>query len=260
MFSRFPLVITIRKVILFLSALILQGCVTSGGAEFNANAPTNEALLIEAGNHSALTEYYKEQLGMTLPLIQQDELRLKLSQNYMRMADPDSALFYIEPTIAGNRGNADTYLLQSRALLAIGKTGDALGSIDRAMQLSPENPHIHNQTGLVYIRQGQYIQARRAFNKARQYWLDDVTVKNNLALLDILEGQYETAVTRLMPLYTSGQADDKVIANLIVALVRARRYNEFKSVYSGARTEEEYVTVYQLLSTMEPITLLEGDG
>ena len=241
-------------------AFVLQGCVTSGGAVYSNNAPTSEALLIAAENHAGLIDFYREQLENTPTTQESDELRLKLSETYLNMGDPDSTLFYLQPLTEAGRANAGVLLLKSRALLAMKKYESSMETAQNALAMDDGNPNIHNQLGLIYAQAGDYNRARWHFNQARVHWLDDVTVKNNLAMMDILEGKYPTAVARLMPVYLAGQADDKVIANLVVALARSGQYQEFKSVYSNARNEEEYRVVFHLIATMNPTQLLEMEG
>ena len=231
-----------------------------GGAIYSNDAPTNEALLIAAENNAGLIDFYREQLENAQTTRESDELRIKLSESYLNMGDPDSTLFYLQPIIEAGRQTAELLLLQSRAQLAMQKHEHSQETALTALAMDDSNPNTHNQLGLVYARSGDYDNARFHFNQARILWLDDVTVKNNLAMMDILEGRYETAVSRLMPVYLAGQADDRVIANLTVALARSGRYPEFKSVYNDARNEEEYQAVFHLIATMEPRQLLEVEG
>lgn len=250
----------IQPLATILLALVLQGCVTSGGAIYSNDAPTNEALLIAAENHAGQIEFYREQLEKARTVRESDELRVKLSESYLNMGDPDSTLFYLEPIIASGRQNVGVLLLKSRAELAMKQYDSSLKTAKEALRLPDNNPNIHNQLGLVYVQFGDYARARHHFNQARLYWLDDVTVKNNLAMMDILEGKYEIAISRLMPVYLAGQADEKVVANLTVALARSGRYPEFRSVYNDARNEEEYQAVFHLIANMETRQLLEVEG
>ena len=236
--------------VLLLAVLLVQGCVTTGQMPPNPDEP-NEALLQAAGNHAGLIELYKSQLIAAGTVQESDQYRYQLGQAYLAMSDPESTLFYIKPVIENNRGNGDVWLLQSRAQLAMDNISDALSAASTALDFSNDDPRIYNQLGLIYARNREYEQARTYFNKARTHMLNDITVKNNLAMIDILQEDYDSAIQRLMPLYNANLADDRVTANLVLALVRSQRYEEFKAVFSDAKTEQERIALFRVLSELE---------
>ena len=238
--------------VLLLAVLLVQGCVTTGQMPPNPDEP-NEALLQAAGNHAGLIELYKSQLIAAGTVQESDQYRYQLGQAYLAMSDPESTLFYIKPVTDAGRGSDAFWLLKSRAYMALDVQEKSLEAAETALALEARNPFVHNQLGQVYARAGDYHGARVAFTEARMLMLDDVIVKNNLALLDILEGDYESAVRRLMPVYNIGQADDTVTANLLLALVRSGRYQEFTTVLNTAETEEERLMLFSILSALEPV-------
>lgn len=253
---------------LTLSALLLQGCASvpatdRSGSDVRstpvATSVVNEPLLKAAGNHAGLIELYKDRLQTASDVQTADTNRFYLGQTYLEADDPESTLFYINPVMEADRATADLLLLQSRAFLALGQQGDALEAAVEAMALDSKqetkDPHIANQLGLIYADMEYFSEAKRFFHKARKEMLDDAIVMNNLAMIDILEKNYRSAVERLMPLYNTGQADDRVTANLVVALVRGDMYEEFKAVYTGAKTEQERIELYRAISAMEPRSL-----
>ena len=183
---------------------------------------------------------------------------MQLGQVYLATNDPESTLFTIEPLLQRQKGQRPdvttaSELLNARALLAMGRIEEAMAAVERAATLSPDDPDILNQSGVVYAYMDDYSAARAAFNSARYGMLDDLIVKNNLAMLDILEHNYKAAIQRLMPLYVSGQADDRIKANLMLALALAGLYKEFKSVYGSHRNETEMVELFLALSTATPL-------
>ena len=245
--------------LLFLVFGFLQGCATVSGGSSVTHAeepPVNEALLIAAENYAGLIVLYKDQLEEAGSPIESDEIRLKLSHAYLQVGDPRSALFYIKPVITEGRNDPRFFLLKAKALRAQDKTSAALDAAQSALNLAPGNPEALNLAGLLHADRGDYKDARQYFNAARMHKYDDVTVINNLAVLDILEGDYHTAYNRLMPLYRLGTADEQVRANLAIALARANRYNEFRSIYNSTSSEEEKIALYRLITTLE----LEVDG
>ncbi|AMO55931.1 tetratricopeptide repeat protein [Endozoicomonas montiporae] len=243
---------TYSWIVVLLVPLMIQGCTTTGQVVTDIDAP-NEALLQAAGNHAGLIELYKTRLMNAGNVQEQDQCRYQLGQAYLAMSDPESTLFYIKPVTDEGRGNDQLWLLKSRAYLALDQPDKSLYCAETALAIKNNNPYVHNQLGQVYARVGDYAGSRAAFTEARVLMLDDVIVKNNLAMLDILESDYDSAVRRLMPVYNAGQADDTVKANLVLALVRSGRYDEFVSVMQSAETEEERVVLFSILAALEPV-------
>ena len=234
----------------------LSGCVTTTGKNNSGTAnislsQSSEILLQAAENHSALIELYKQQLKNTSDQNINTETLLKLGKAYLASGDPESTLFYIEPLINAG-GDAELMLLKSRALFELGNLDDALGAARVAHNFNTEDPNIPNMLGLIYASTGELEEARSSFMQARAGLLDDQTVKNNLAMLDILENNYVSAVERLMPLYNAGQADERIKANLVFALIKGGMYDEFKAIYTEADTEAERVALFRMLSEVTP--------
>lgn len=231
----------------------------------------NEGLLEAAENYAGLIELYKSRMQQGKSA-EQEQARLKLAEVYLQTDDPESALFTIEPLFAINplltvkplSGNAKpsdnnttvtSWLLKSKALFALGDLEQAMVTAKQAQSdanatspVHPLSPRIMNHIGLIHVAYGQYKEARTAFNEARHAMLDDLTVKNNLAMLDILEYDYKSAIGRLMPLYTTGQADEQIKANLAIALARAGHYQDFKALIAQGQPESETATLFMTLS------------
>lgn len=91
---------------------------------------------------------------------------------------------------------------------------------------------------------GEFDKARRAFEMAREFMFDDSSVKNNLAVVDIMTGQFNAAIDRLMPMYTTGLADDKIKANLAIATVKAGRSDYFSMIVKNEKNRESRYKLY----------------
>ncbi len=239
---------------LILTCLILQACSTATVKTKNSQPQipaSNERLMTVAENYSGLIELYKSRLSKTSDIKETDQIRQKLGDVYLSTGDPESTLFYIEPVISSGRGNAALFLQKSRALLAMDKIPEALQTGITALSFNSSDPDILNQLGLVYANLHQYVEARQYFDKARAAGIDDITSKNNLAMIDILEQHYDAAIKRLMPLYRSGQTDDQVRSNLLIALAKKGQFKTFSVVYGQANSEDERLMLYQVLSGSE---------
>lgn len=240
--------------VVLIATITLQGCATTNTQFVSDNSPdtapasnANEALLQAVGNHSGLIALYRHRLAQSTDTAGQNEQRLKLAETYLEAGDTESALFYCQPVIEGTGTLEKACLLvKSKALLATGDHQQALVASERALALVPQDPAILNQLGLVYADAGRYEEARTRFNQARLLMLDDVTARNNLAMVDLLEQRWPQAADKLMPLFHSGQADDKVTANLLLALARSGREQEF--VVVCGRTRQTCQQYYKTLS------------
>ncbi|MGY0217799.1 tetratricopeptide repeat protein [Endozoicomonadaceae bacterium StTr2] len=249
--------------IMILGLILLQGC-TGSFQNIQQHAPqsvdnsgpepaaSNEILLQAAQNHAGLIALYKSRLQGSQSQSERDEIYLKLVTIYLETHDTESAQFYLSQVSALGNDTAKALLLYSRTYQLNDKTGQALEAALKARELQPDNPDINNQLGLLYAEQNNYSMARQYFSQARINMLDDAAVKNNLAVLDILEQNYESAAQRLLPLYSSGQADERIRANLLIALAKGGMYSEFRRVYGDSASERENVELFRALIDANP--------
>ena len=250
---------TTKQLLSILLVSLMTGCAVTTPVTTETAALPNETLLKATENYPGLLDLYKHQLKNAATPEESDRQRLNIASIYLSISDPESALFYLNPVIEGGYDGADAWLLASRAHLAVSQHYKARLAALRALGADSENPAIYNQIGLTYAHQGNYPLARSYFNQGRDRLLDDATAINNLALVDILEGDYQRAVNRLLPLYTAGLADDTVQANLMLALVHNGDMATFRAIHSDAKTEKESRQLFQALSTLKPISLVEVD-
>ncbi|MCL6271462.1 tetratricopeptide repeat protein [Sansalvadorimonas sp. 2012CJ34-2] len=218
----------------------------AGTAEVPADV--NETLLRTAKNYSGLIQLYKNKLAGAKSIEDEDTFRFQLAKAYLESGDADSAIFYIDPVILSGRDSYELFLLKSRALLAKNDAGGALRTAITAHSYGVEDSEIYNQLGMVYARTGNYPRARVNFQKARQLMMDDSVVQNNLAVLDVLEEHYDAAADKLLSLYRTGQADERVRANLALALAKSGRYSEFVSIFGQGKGEEERLRLFSGLA------------
>lgn len=233
------------KLLTLLIAITLMGCVSNSTSDQTLN---KESLLIQANKHSELVVFYKAEL------VKKDtpETRIKLARSYLQLKDADSALFTMKPLLAQKRVSAEVLLVNAISLFELGQFNQALIDIERAKELEPGNAEILNMSGLIYSANGDYQQARTMFNLARSNFYDDITIKNNLAVLDIIEGHYLDAVQRLMPIYTNEQADAQVQANLMTALAKLGNFEYVRKMLGPEVSEEEAFNYFAALRNSEP--------
>lgn len=233
------------KLSCFLLVVFLVGCASTNSDDRSLN---KEALLLQAQNYNELVGYYKSQLSVR----DTEEVRIKLARSYLKIKDADSALFILKPLMAQKKISAEALLLNANSLYELGEFEQGLRDIEKAKEIDPKNAEIQNMAGLLYSANGDYNRARMMFNHARSNFYDDITVKNNLAVLDIIEGHYLDAVQRLMPIYTNDKADAQVQANLMLALAKLGNFDYVKTMLGPEVTEEEAFNHFAALRNSEP--------
>lgn len=145
----------------------------------------------------------------------------KLSQAYFDKGDNKSAILYSQPLLLVPSYKQKAMSLKLKALIQAGNYREGLDVANELIRLNPNMADTYNSQGIAYAELGQTTQAEKSFNKARSYFLDDQIAINNLAMLDIVRGRYKNAVRLLLPLYLSNNKDQRVVYNLVFALIKS---------------------------------------
>jgi tight adherence protein D len=244
-----------RKLVCSLiSILIITGCVSSQPLIPNASYKNNEAMLISSGNNLELIRLYKQQLALK----EDQATRTKLVAAYIEVKDFESALFYISPLLEANPSSARINALDGKAQFGLKAWDKAEIALTKSYQIDQHNGDVLNLLGLISSYKGNYEQARGYFKSARENMYNDVTVKNNLAMIDIIEGKYQAAVEKLTTLSAGENADPKVRSNLALAYAKLGRFEAFQGLLADTKySEEEQKSIFYQLSTVE-LRELEG--
>ena len=111
-------------------------------------------------------------------------------------------------------------ILQARNLNQLKRYQEALEVENSLLTSSPKNGEVYNLRGVTYALMGNPNKANEDINKAREYFLNDAVAVNNLAMLSIVNGDYRNAVSLLLPQYLNGVREQRLVHNLIFALVK----------------------------------------
>jgi tight adherence protein D len=237
----------IKKLTLLCFTLWLVGC-ASTDARF-ADFARKESLLLQTNNHAKLIDLYKTEIRVA----DSSELRIKLADTYLQSGDPESALFTLSTLSDAQKTSLPVLLIEAHALYEQGNIQQALWQAQSALELSKNHAELENLIGMIYAANRQFFQARHYFTLAREHLYDDITVKNNLAVIDILEKDYQTAIHRLLPLYLKGEADDQTESNLVLALVRKGDYTYANTILSSKYNSEEIAKMFNYLSQVKEV-------
>jgi len=125
------------------------------------------------GQYEKAIESYKRAYGIMKSYRDRttDARSIKFYRNYMK-------------TIAFNL---------SHALESLGKFSEAIGWLQKALEIDPRDPILHNNIGLDYIRSNQPTQAEGFFKEALFLDPNFVMAKNNLAILYAMQHRKEEA-------------------------------------------------------------------
>lgn len=249
------MIIKNRRFLSILLLVLIQGCVTSGAIPQSKSAPLNvetqEKILLAANNQVGLIEFYKSHLKER----ESTEFRQKLAKTYLSNLDPESALFTIRPLIDKPNTSLESDIIASKAYMDMGDYQNAEAILIAALPGEQRSGEVANLLGIIYAEQGKLTKARTMFESARTSFYDDVKVKNNLALLDMLEGDNLQALQRLAVLLSDEQTDPQLKANLMLIMAKNGQ-REF--VFDGldkSLTETQAEQIYQALKSSSVLSL-----
>lgn len=210
-----------------------------------ATFESREQMLTSSGNSKALIELYKGELIREYS----EALKLKLVKAYMREGDFESASFHLQEIEVDDSNVSTVSFLKAKVYLALGDIESAYQRIQTALVGKESFPEAENLMGLILAEKKELQKAREYFYLAKRHYHDDLTITNNLAVLDLLEGNYTYVVDRLQPLYLKGEADKTIQANLILANVKLGRYHQAETILKEQGYKEDQIhSIFVVLS------------
>lgn len=251
--------------IIAMSVIFISGCALPQGSKSkgtgngkSASSVTSETILLQTKNYTKLVTLYKDRLKAE----ENKATRVKLAETYLLMGDPESTLFYLSPLTADvsvsskPNNDIDVYYLQAKAQYDLDQVDDAIATANKLLMLAPKHAETLNLLGILYADKNDFVLARQYFNLARVNFYDDVKVKNNIAILDIIEKDYRSAVTSLYPLYLNGQTDEQVNATLLIALSKMGNYQYVKSMLSSKYKEDDIINLFKALKNLDNVAAM----
>ncbi|MDD9175395.1 hypothetical protein PVK63_10985 [Aliivibrio sp. S2TY2] len=239
----------LKKLLLVSTVLLLSAC---SSRQYSESSLTQSKIDIyeQTQNYVALSDLYKAELKKE----DSEEIREALAAALLHLEDPESALFYLKPNIE-NGASFQSYYLQASALGDLGKYPQAIKAALLSLEENPDNPETENLLGILYGHEYQYEKSRKYFQKAQLHFYDSNTIANNLAVLDIAEGNYKRAAQRLLPVYRSGQANEQVMANLILSMAKEQNLEFIQAVLGDKHTKKEIERIYQSLQRFNSLDI-----
>jgi tight adherence protein D len=242
-----------KLVLLLAGTIMLQACATKGSDQVPMSAMSSsglnkqETVLTAAKNTRGLIRFYRQQLRRHDSSV----YRQKLAKTYLKTQDPESALFTLRPLLNQNKMAIETRVTAGKAYMDLGRMTEAKRLLQPAYTQVAENGktkgEIANLLGIIDAGAGDYHQARNMFLVARSHFYDDTSVKNNLALLDMLEGYPEQALSRLETLQSEIEKDPQLHANLLLAMAKSGQAGALAAQLGDGFSEQQAQMIYQAL-------------
>lgn len=215
-----------------------------------------ETLLVRSGNTEKLVEFYKLKLAEN----ESRETRLKLARAYLDSGDAESALFFVSPLNLGEGATSESFFVEANSLFQLSQFERAKSKALDAYKIKNNDAEIENLLGMIHASMSDFSESRRYFNLARTHLYDDIKIKNNLAVLSIIEGKYQNAVQLLLPIYLKGKADKQIEANLTLAMAKIGNISYIRDMVSNELTDEQVFERYQALRDSQILGEFKSGG
>lgn len=218
--------------VLLLSGVLLGGCESSSGTLSSEDIELKDKLFTSTNNYNGLIDLYRQALKNNTinGRSENPEYRFRLAEAYYDVGDYQAAVLYLQPLLKNSDYVQKALLLQMNALSNAGQFKKSLIVADRIIKRYPNLAEGYNGQGIAYANLGQLNNAKKSFEKARSLFINDVTVLNNLAMLYIMQKNYQATVKLLFPPYAGGEKDPRLLHNLVLALVKTNQFEYARQI------------------------------
>lgn len=223
-------------------ALVLTGC---SSANQYSSEQIRESLLKSTDNNAELITFYKHK-------VEEDDSTINLenlAEAYLNYGDPESALHTLE-NISKDAVTPKSLYLTSKSYFELENSDQAIIYAEKAYFKSEQNAAISNYLGVVYASEGNFITAKHYFELSKRGNGSRVEAQNNLAVLEMIGGDYHKAVDLLSPIYHS-EPDEKVKTNLLIALSKNGEFEKVKSILSSEYSSSDVKKMYKTMQELE---------
>ena len=241
----------IKYTVIFSVFLAITGCQNSS---LKQNLDEEQKIYIHetTKNYGGLVELYKNRLKHA----DTESTRYKLAQTYYLLNDFKSAKRALDPMV-NTITNDYALVLYGRIESKLGNAQNALKYLDKAIMYNAQNGEAYNLKGIVLIKLQRYDAARYEFTKARDMFYDENKVVNNLAMLSILNKEYNDAYNQLNILYNKGYRNQALLHNLLYTLVKLNHTQLARKFIVEHNLSKSPTILVQELRQIEPINAIK---
>ncbi|MFU0866167.1 tetratricopeptide repeat protein [Kluyvera ascorbata] len=212
-----------KKILSIVMLAVLTGC--SGGLSNATDADQKEYILTQLNDYQGLIEIYRNKLSVK----DDDDERYHLSQLYNKIGDYSSSNIYLAPLVEKNK-DKKYLLLQAKNYIELGHEDKAEPILKELLLKDGSNGELWNLQGVLFAQQGHYAEATTSFEKARGLFYNEEIVINNIAMMAILQQDYQKARDYLLSLYSRKKYQSQTVYNLVYTLVKTNDYTSARKV------------------------------
>lgn len=243
--------ISLKKVIFVCLIGILTACSTSSSKQTVQGFESKEKLFESTQNYNSLISLYRDMLKEKEDPI----IRYKLANSYYLSGDSKSSLLYLSPLLKGNSELAQkAAVLQIKNLIQTKEYNQAISNADAFIKRVPNNAEVYNLRGIALAQVGRLEDARQNMSQARELFINDIVAINNIAMLSIINGDYRNAADLLLPQYLKGVKDQRLVHNLVFALVKSGDTKYAKDIIMKERLNTSPDALIEALQKTERVS------
>lgn len=239
-----------KYAILFSAFFVITGCQNSS---LKQNIDEEQRIYIHqtTKNYGGLIELYKQRLQR----VDSVDTRYKLAQAYYLSNDFNSARRALLPII-NNVKDDNALVLYAHIESKLGNYVEALRVLEQSTLINNKNGEAYNLKGIILIKTKQYDAARYSFTQARNLFYDENKVANNLAMLSILNKEYDDAYNQLNILYSKGYRNKALLHNLLYTLVKLNRIQLAKTFCDEHKLSNRTTILIEELKQIDPVDVV----
>ncbi len=201
-----------RHIAIFACVFLFMGC-----SSVDKNIQMKEELLLDSGDNKQLVEFYKSNL------FDYPEFKVKLVNVYLDMNDIQSAELYRNTYSEEDLKQPENVFSIARIYYKKNDLVDSKKMLTKYIDLDGSPSKYHLLLGKVFAKEQRYPQAIEQFEKGRTLGVSDHEANNNIAVVYMMQGNYLNATKVLLDLYSDDPDDEKIRSNLIVAAAKSGR-------------------------------------
>lgn len=243
--------VSLKKVIFVCLITILTACSTGSSPKSMQSVESKEKLYESTKNYNSLISLYRDILKKK----EDPMVRYKLANSYYLSGDSKSSLLYLSPLLKGNSELAQkATVLQIKNLIQTKEYNQAISVADVFIKRIPNNGEVYNLRGIALAQVGRLEEARQNMSQARELFISDVVAINNIAMLSIINGDYHNAVDLLLPQYLKGVKEQRLVHNLVFALVKSGDTKYAKDIIMKERLNTSADALIEALQKTERLS------
>lgn len=202
--------------------------------------PDNNELLFMKGEIFYQKEDYKAGIEIFKQLVEKvnkgKNVNYMMGLGYFKTDADELAFQFLKNAIEQDNTHAQSYSLLAMVYLKHkNDTTSAITTLEKALQLDPNNQTALATKGDLYFGKGEWLNAIEAYNEVSKFIPNEPSVLNNLAIAYWRNGQPDLA-------------KQKFEALLVVAGKKAKYYNNFgQFYYSNKRYDDAEIVLNQAL-------------